>query len=290
MTSNANTEQLTETEEDWVQVGHYPTLQDAYDHGLVILAMGEACRVEETAVPGEFDLQAEALPAAKISDELEAYGQEIALPVARPAAASEWARHSSGSGFCAVWVIALVAVFYWQGQDPRLVERAASSSVGLIARGEWWRPFTALFLHADLGHLVGNLASGIVFATLVAKMIGPLLGWALILGSGMLGNIITSRLTYPQPFISLGASTAVFAALGILSGLGVAETLRDHARLPWLRISAPFLAGLVLLGWLGGGGGPGTNTDVLGHVFGFSSGLVAGVAAGALEGKRPVAA
>ena len=289
MTSNANTEQLTETEEEWVQVGHYPSLQDAYDHGLVILAMGEACRVAETAVPGEFDLQAEALPAAKISDELDAYGQEMALPVERPAVAGEWARHSPGLGYCAVWVITLMAVFYWQGQDSTLVERAASSSVGLINRGEWWRPFTALFLHADLGHLVGNLASGIVFATLVAKMIGPLLGWALILGCGTLGNILTSRLTYPEPFISLGASTAVFAALGILSGLGVAETLRDHARLPWLRISAPFLAGLILLGWLGGGSGGG-NSDVLGHVFGFSSGLVAGVAAGALEGKRPATA
>ena len=103
-----------------------------------------------------------------------------------------------------------------------------------------------------------------------------------VLNSG----VITSRLTYPEAFVSLGASTAVFAALGILSGLGVAETLRDRARLPWVRISAPFLAGLVLLGWLGGGGGHGSNTDVLGHVFGFSSGLVAGVATGALEGKR----
>ena len=285
MTSNANTEQLTETEEDWVQVGHYPTLQDAYDHGLVILAMGEACRVTEAATPGEFNLQAEALPAAKISAELDAYGQEMALPVAWPPVAGEWTRHSPGWGFCAVWMIALIAVFYWQDQDSALAEKAASSSVGLIGRGEWWRPFTALFLHADVGHLVGNLLSGLVFGTLVSRMIGPLPGWALILGCGTLGNIITSRLTYPEAFTSIGASSAVFAALGILSGLGVAETLRDRARLPWVRISAPFLAGLILLGWLGGGG-HGTNTDVLGHIFGFSSGLVAGVATGALEGKR----
>ena len=285
MTSNANTEQLAETAEDWVQVGHYPNLQDAYDHGLVILAMGEACRVAEAEVPGEFDLQAEAQPAAKISEELEAYGQEVALPDRRPAVTGEWTRHSPGWGLCGIWMISLMAAFYWQGVDSTLVGRAASSSVGLIGRGEWWRPFTALFLHADLGHLVGNLASGMVFATLVARMIGPLLGWALIMGCGTLGNIVTARLTYPEAFKSIGASTAVFAALGILSGLGVAETLRDHARLPWLRISAPFLAGLVLLGWLGGGA-PGSNTDVLGHVFGFSSGLVAGVATGTLEGKR----
>lgn len=284
MTSNASIEPDTETGE-WVQVGHYPNLQQAYDHGLVILAMGESCQVTEAATPGEFDLHAEALPAARISEELDAYGRETALPAARQPTSGEWARHSPGWGYCAVWMIALMAVFYWQGQDPSLAERAASSNVGLIARGEWWRPFTALFLHADLGHLVGNLASGLVFGTLVARMIGPLFGWALILGCGTLGNIVTSRLTYPESFISLGASSAVFAALGILSGLGVVETLRDRARLPWLRISAPVLAGLVLLGWLGGGG-QGTQTDVLGHVFGFSSGLVAGVATGAFEGKR----
>lgn len=285
MTSNASIEPIKETEE-WIQVGHYPTLEQAYDHGLVILAMGESCQVTEAATPGEFDLHAEALPAARISDELDAYGKDAALPISMPSVAGEWARHSPGWAYCGVWMIVLMAVFYWQGQDPSLVERAASSNIGLIERGEWWRPFTALFLHADLGHLVGNLLSGLVFGTLVSRMIGPLLGWALILGCGTLGNIITTRLTYPEAFTSIGASSAVFAALGILSGLGVAETLRDRARLPWLRISAPFLAGLVLLGWLGGGGGPGTNTDVLGHVFGFSSGLVAGVAAGALEGKR----
>ena len=286
-------ERITETEDDaatrwdgWVQVGHYPTLEQAYDHGLVILAMGEACRVVEAEAPGEFDLHAEARPAAGISGELDAYGREMALPAERQPAASEWPRHSPGWWFCGIWMMALIAVFYWQDRDASLVERAASSSVGLIGRGEWWRPFTALFLHADLGHLAGNLLAGMVFATLVARSVGPLRGWAMILGCGTLGNIITSRITYPEPFVSLGASTAVFAALGILSGLGIVETLRDRARLPWVRISAPFLAGIILLGWLGGDHG--ARTDVLGHVFGFSSGLLAGVAAGMFEGKRGV--
>lgn len=181
-------------------------------------------------------------------------------------------------------MLVLMAAFYWQGEDSSLVERAASSSVGFIGRGEWWRPFTGLFLHADLGHLVGNLVGGAIFGTLVARLIGPLLGWSTILASGTLGNIITSALTYPQPFNSIGASTAVFAALGILSGVGITETLRERARLPWLRIMAPVFAGIILLGWLGGGHDP--HTDVLGHVFGFSSGLAAGAAVGAFEAKR----
>ena len=76
----------------------------------------------------------------------------------------------------------------------------------------------------------------------------------------------------------------MFAALGILSGHGVAETLRENEPLPWLRIFAPVLAGVIMLGWLGGGHDP--NTDVLGHVFGFGTGLVAGSLVGVLQGKH----
>ena len=278
-------DQIT-TAENWVQVGHYPSLEQAYDHGLVILAMGESCRVEAAEVPGEFDLHAEAVPATKIAAELDAYGQEIAMPVKQSAPAREWVRHPAGGWLTALWMMALIAVFYWQGQDPSLIDRASSSSVALISQGEWWRPFTALFLHADVGHLLGNLVGGLVFASLVARLVGPVRGWAMILACGAIGNAITSWLTYPEPFVSIGASTAVFAALGILSGLGLAETLRDRAHLPWVRITAPIFGGIVLLGWLGGGHSP--QTDVLGHVFGFSSGLVAGVVTGAIDEIRSV--
>ena len=277
------TDEITMDDADWVQVGHYPNLEQAYDHGLVILAMGEACRVAAAETPGEFDLHAEARPALRISAELHAYSQDEALPVERKAAPGEWTRHSPGYALCACWIFALVAVFQWQGQNPSLVRRAASSSIGLVANGEWWRPFTALFLHADLTHLAGNLVSGSIFGVLVARSLGPLRGWALILGCGALGNAVTSGLIYPETFLSIGASTAVFAALGILTGLGAVESLREPTRRPWLRITAPLIAGFILLGWLGGA--TEGNTDVMGHVFGFACGLAAGCAAGALEGK-----
>jgi membrane associated rhomboid family serine protease len=281
------TEDAAADREEWVQVGFYPSLAEAYDHGLVILAMGEACRVSPSETPGIFILEAEIHAVARIAGELDAYGSESGLTNCREPLETEWPRHSPGWLFCGIWVLALVAVFFRQSEDPTLVDRAASSSIGLFGRGEWWRPFTGLFLHADIGHLVGNLVGGAVFGTLVARLIGPLRGWTLILASGTLGNILTSALTYPQPFNSIGASTAVFAALGILSGVGIAETLRERAHLPWLRILAPVFAGIILLGWLGGGSTP--QTDVLGHVFGFGSGLAAGAAVGALEGKRPAA-
>jgi membrane associated rhomboid family serine protease len=283
----AEPEAVAETDpENWIPIAEYSTLAEAYDHGLVILAMGEACRVSESATPGNFILEAESHAAPRIGGELDAYGSETAMYPRQLPVVVEWPRHSPGVIFCVIWMLVLIAVFLRQTGNPSLVDQAASSSIGLFGRGEWWRPFTGLFLHADAGHLVGNLAGGAVFGMLVARLIGPLRGWVLILASGTLGNLLTSALVYPQPFQSIGASTAVFAALGILSGVGIAETLRERAHLPWLRILAPVFAGLILLGWLGGGSTP--QTDVLGHVFGFGSGVAAGALVGALEGRASV--
>lgn len=272
--------ELKKNDDEWVPVGHYPSLSEAHDHGLVVLAMGEGYRLEPGATPGEFDLQTEAAPALKIVAELDAYSEESRQSL-KPDAASDWSRHPAGWHWCVIWALTLMVVFSLQGRDPDLVEKGASSSIGIFENGEWWRPFTALFLHADVPHLAGNLLGGTIFAALVSKIIGPWRAWPLILLSGAVGNFTTAWLRYPEPFLSIGASTAVFAALGILSGTGLVETLQTHGRSQWARTTAPLLAGMVLLGWLGSGG-DNPNTDVLGHMLGFSAGVVAGGAVGAV--------
>ncbi|MCX6866676.1 MAG: rhomboid family intramembrane serine protease [Verrucomicrobia bacterium] len=267
--------------DELVKVGEYPTLEQAQEHGLVILAMQEPCWVAEAEPAGEFSLHAEPQSVAEISQELRTYDSEQQQPVLVPTTDHEVFRYPPGWDVYALWMISLVLTFIWQGEHPSLVERAASSSTGLIDRGEWWRPFTGLFLHADFPHLVGNLLSGLFFGTLVARSVGPWRAWLLILVCGTLGNALTSVFTYPESFVSIGASTAVFGALGILSGIGFAAMLRDRMRLPWAKITAPLIAGIILLGWLGGGS-HGGNTDVLGHVFGFCTGLTTGLLIGLL--------
>ena len=267
--------------EDLAEVGKYPTLEEAQEHGLVILAMREPCWVAETETPGEFTLHAEPAAVPSISRELHAYENEQEKPTADPAPEREAFRFTAGWGVYGMWMISLVLAFRWQHSSGSITDRFSSSSIGLIGHGEWWRPFTALFLHADAPHLIGNLLSGLFFGTLVARSIGPWRGWALILACGAIGNTLTSLVTWPESFTSIGASTAVFGALGILSGLGFSYMLRVRMKLPWARTAAPVLAGVVLLGWLGGGSETG-NTDVLGHVFGFGSGLTAGILIGSL--------
>jgi rhomboid protease GluP len=263
-------------EEEWVDIGTYPSLDEAYDHGLVALAMGESIRVEVGDQPGEFDLQAEVEAAPKISGEIAEYEKESQVKLLPPLLPSNWARHPAGALHFIVWAAILLAVFHFQSEDLSIADRGASSSIGLIGRGEWWRPFTALFLHGDGLHIAGNIAYGAVFGMLVSKSIGPWKGWAMILLAGTAGNAITSWVTYPEAFTSIGASTAVFGALGTLSGIGIVENFREEVRMPWVRVAAPLVAGVALLG-MQGGAAPGAGVDVLGHVFGFCAGLVAGL-------------
>jgi membrane associated rhomboid family serine protease len=278
----SDTDEHTSTQwEELVEVGKYPTLDQAHEHGLVILAMREPCWVAEKEPSGEYSLHAVPEAAPVISRELNAYDSEQQKPAPPPFADREIFRYPAGWEVYGIWLISLIGMFLLQNADPTLVDRAASSSRGLIGNHEWWRPFTALFLHGDVPHLAGNLLSGLFFGTLVARSIGPWRGWALILACGTIGNSLTSALTWPESFTSIGASTAVFGALGILSGLGSATLLCARLRLPWAKVTAPVVAGIILLGWLGGGAAGG-NTDVLGHVFGFGSGLTAGFAIGRL--------
>ncbi len=262
--------------DDWIDVGTYSNLDDAQERALVALAMGEAIRLEHGDQPGEFDLQVDPDAASKVTEELLEYEKEAGEIQLHPLVETPMPSHPAGIMYFVLWALTLIIVFQLQQKNPAWVNLATSSNLGLLRDGEWWRPFTALFLHADLAHLLGNLGTGGIFYLLSSKSMGGLKASLLILASGTAGNILTSVVTYPEPFVSLGASTAGFGALGLLVGLGLVENFSKGTRSSWMRTFAPLLAGLVLLGWLGGAEA-GSNTDVFGHVFGFLAGSVFGV-------------
>lgn len=244
-----------------------------------MLSLGADCWVEANDDRETFTLFSENEPSPRLVDELIAYEHELQASAAAPREILRFPAHASGYSWFLVWLLALLFVYRWQDIDPSIVELGASSSIGFWREGEWWRPFTSLFLHGDILHLVGNLAGGLFFGLWVSRSIGAWLGWCLILLSGAVGNAITSGLMLPEPFQSIGASTAVFAGLGILVGIGFAHAMRQSAQRSLMRLTVPVLAGLVLLGWFGSGS-PDGKTDVLGHVIGFSVGIPVGWACG----------
>src|SRR5690625_425299 len=142
---------------------------------------------------------------------------------------------------------------------------------GLIQGGELWRVLTALGLHGDGAHLLGNLAFGGLFGFLLAQLIGAGLAWLAILLAGGVGNLLAAFLRAPDHG-SVGASTAVCAALGLLATLSWLQQTPERFR--GLRRWLPFAAGAMLFAWLGIGD---ERTDVLAHLTGLASGVAAGL-------------
>jgi len=158
--------------------------------------------------------------------------------------------------------------------------QAGMSQAGLIRDGEWWRAMTALSLHADSFHLASNLAFGLVFGFLAGELLGWGLAWFGMLLAGGLGNVLNAFFQAPG-HVSIGASTAVFATLGILA----AYTWKRRQTLinRWM----PLGAGVALLFFLGLGG---ERTDIFAHVAGFASGCLFGLVFGMMETRSLLAA
>jgi membrane associated rhomboid family serine protease len=144
-----------------------------------------------------------------------------------------------------------------------------NAHAGQILAGQWWRPLTALTLHSGWVHLFGNLALGAPFIILLCRDLGSGLAWTLILASGTLGNLANALLQLPD-HRAVGASTAVFGAIGLLAALSL---MRQSPLLSRRRL-LPVAAALALLALLGTGG---ERTDLGAHLFGFASGFSLGL-------------
>ncbi|MGD2167017.1 MAG: rhomboid family intramembrane serine protease [Gammaproteobacteria bacterium] len=148
-----------------------------------------------------------------------------------------------------------------------------SADAAAIVAGEYWRALTALTLHADTVHLMGNLLFGSFFGYHAGRYLGAGFGWSLILLGGVLGNVINAWVQSPV-HRSVGASTAVFAALGLLAAYRWRLGFEPHTS--WRVRIAPLYAAIALLAFTGTAG---ESTDLGAHLFGFSAGLLLGVVA-----------
>ena len=166
------------------------------------------------------------------------------------------------------------------GFYPELWEWRGAAVAGDILSGQIYRAATALTLHGDPAHVLGNAAVGAVFAVCVCRELGTGTGWLAIILSGIIGNLLNA-VYQPPSHISVGFSTAVFGAAGILAGyrLGYGAILTFRFKL------APVAAGLGLVAMLGAGGSQ-DNVDYGSHLFGFFAGIALGLLIGLSYRKR----
>jgi len=121
--------------------------------------------------------------------------------------------------------------------------------------------------------LMMNLGAGTAIGFLASRQMGVGTAWLLtVLGAGM-ANFSEALASVPA-HQSVGASTAVFAALGLLA----AHSWRTYGVLAKtsLRRRAPIIAGVALLGFLGTAG---EGTNLVAHLFGFTYGAMLGILA-----------
>jgi membrane associated rhomboid family serine protease len=171
---------------------------------------------------------------------------------------------------------------------------AGLGDAGAIRGGAWWRTVTPLTLHADLQHLASNLVFGVLFVVFCSHLLGTGACLLAVLASGALGNALSAVVQGPS-HLFLGASTAVFGAIGLYMGFLWID--RRRQRYGPLHVWTPILCGVLFLGWWGMGNATETSgstdeTDIVAHVAGFVAGLAVGtstalVAVGRL-GRRDV--
>lgn len=138
--------------------------------------------------------------------------------------------------------------------------------------GEWWRSVTALTLHLNVRHLIGNMGFGALFGYFAGRVAGSGVGWLTIVVSAAFANALNALLL-DATHRSIGASTAVFAALGLAAGFAWRGRLMAQDRWPYRW--GPVVGGIALLAFTGTGS---ENTDVGAHLAGFGCGFFAGVA------------
>jgi rhomboid protease GluP len=166
------------------------------------------------------------------------------------------------------WLLLVIGI-YWLAETRAGMQEAGIMNGAAVARGEWWRLFTAVWLHADLGHLATNGAFGVLLLGLTMGRYGTGLGLLAAYVAGVGGNV-ASWLIHGEGHRSLGASGMVMGALGLVAVQSL-ELLKQapHA----LRFAVGGVAaGIMLFVLLGLSPG----TDVIAHLGGFAGGLVLG--------------
>jgi membrane associated rhomboid family serine protease len=156
----------------------------------------------------------------------------------------------------------------------------AGNSADTVKDGEWWRLFTALFLHANLLHLAMNGAGLWLFGSAVEKTMGRWRMLVVFLAGGALGNLVSAFVAHYD--VAIGASGGIFAVIGAFA-VGVWR-LRSPMYFALRRRLLFVLALMVAADFTIGGLEP--QVDNLAHVGGFFAGILLAVVLGTRGERR----
>jgi len=233
------------------------------DWSLVLLSQGIECIIEHLddgwallVGPQDFERAIEALQQYEIENPGWRWRQELPWP--------SIVFHCGAL----VWCLVLAAVHWLNTLSGVNLKAVGRMQVDAVLNGAWWRLFTAIMLHGDLGHLMANITFGLVVLGLAMARYGA--GCALLAAylAGAGGNLARAVLHLENP--SLGASGMVMGGLGLLAIQSLA--LRHSNLIAGKYIVGGILGGFMLFVLVG----LDPHSDVIAHLGGFVCGLILG--------------
>lgn len=148
----------------------------------------------------------------------------IAIAVMLAALAVAWSRRFLAAGALAV---ANVLVFLLTTFGPRFVLDGGQELPVIHAELGLFTPtlaadpplallqvFTSMFVHADFGHLFGNMLVLLLFGLPFEERIGARRFLVVYLVAGLIGTLCQVAVTLPDPILLMGASGAIFGLIG----------------------------------------------------------------------------
>ena len=157
-----------------------------------------------------------------------------------------------------------------------LVDMGALYGPLTVLEGEWWRLFTAMFLHGGMAHILMNMVSLYIIGRGMEMYFDAKSYLSIYLFSGLLGGL-ASLYVHPES-VGIGASGAIFGVFGALAGFFLAHRkhIGGHTRAFMKEFAVIIVINLVI-------GFSIPSVDVSAHI----AGLVVGFIGGYLLSKDP---
>lgn len=89
----------------------------------------------------------------------------------------------------------------------------------IIRRGEFYRIFTAMFLHFGISHLTGNMVTLLILGDNLERIVGKWKYFLIYIGSGLgagMTSVLFNWITGQTNVVAAGASGAIFGVIGAL--------------------------------------------------------------------------
>jgi membrane associated rhomboid family serine protease len=119
-----------------------------------------------------------------------------------------------------------VVVFFLErfGNDRYVIDKYALQPFAVHYQHQYYRAFTAMFLHANFQHILFNMIALLIVGPAVEVLLGKTRFLVLYLLAGLAGSV-ASYLLSPANILGLGASGAIMGVMGAYVVIGLRRRL-----------------------------------------------------------------